>query len=42
VRWKLRRKRREPRETREEELQRIYWQTLREQRAAKGRGGKAA
>jgi len=38
VRWKLRRKRRDPRETREQELQRIYWQTLREQRAAKRRG----
>jgi hypothetical protein len=41
VRWKLRRKRREPRATREEELQRIYWQTLHEQRKPK-RGGKAA
>jgi hypothetical protein len=42
VRWKLRRKRRDPRPTREEELQRIYWQTLREQREAKRPGGKAA
>jgi hypothetical protein len=42
VRWKLRRKLRKPPATREEELQRIYWQTLREQRQAKRRGGRAA
>jgi len=42
MKWKLRKKSRGTRPTRAEELQRIYWQTLREHREARRRRRKAA